>query len=81
MQAREVVLGAGRHQDQPDDGDVQHGARHRGAVLGHVCTWELENWGGGWIFAPDYYPSGEELFQTGARSNSGQLLRPDRRTR
>lgn len=38
---------------------------------GASCTWELENWGGGWIFAPDYYPSGEVLFQTGASSNGG----------
>ncbi len=38
---------------------------------GKSCTWEMENWGGGWIFAPDYYPSGEDLFQTGAGSNAG----------
>ena len=38
---------------------------------GKSCTWELENWGGGWVYAPDYYPSGELLFQTGAGSNSG----------
>jgi len=38
---------------------------------GSSCSWEGENWGGGWIFAPDYYPSGEDLFQTGASSNSG----------
>src|SRR5579875_530097 len=35
------------------------------------CSWEMANWGGGWIFAPDYYPSGEDLFATGAGSNSG----------
>jgi peptide/nickel transport system substrate-binding protein len=35
------------------------------------CSWQLENWGGGWIFSPDYYPSGEDIFQTGAGSNSG----------
>jgi peptide/nickel transport system substrate-binding protein len=35
------------------------------------CSWQLENWGAGWIFAPDYYPTGEEIFQTGAGSNSG----------
>ncbi|HUJ54572.1 MAG TPA: ABC transporter substrate-binding protein [Gaiellaceae bacterium] len=35
------------------------------------CSWQMANWGGGWIFAPDYYPSGEDLFQTGAGSNSG----------
>jgi peptide/nickel transport system substrate-binding protein len=38
---------------------------------GKSCTWELESWGGGWVYAPDYYPSGELLFQTGAGSNSG----------
>ncbi len=38
---------------------------------GASCTWQMENWGGGWIFAPDYYPSGEVLFQTGASSNGG----------
>jgi peptide/nickel transport system substrate-binding protein len=38
------------------------------------CSWELENWGAGWIFAPDYYPSGEEIFQSGAGSNSGNYV-------
>jgi len=38
---------------------------------GKSCTWELENWGGGWVYAPDFYPSGEEIFQTGAGSNGG----------
>jgi peptide/nickel transport system substrate-binding protein len=40
------------------------------------CGWELENWGGGWVFAPDYYPSGEDLFQTGAGSNGGSYHNP-----
>jgi peptide/nickel transport system substrate-binding protein len=35
------------------------------------CTWDMANWGGGWIFAPDYYPSGEDLFEPGAASNVG----------
>ncbi len=38
---------------------------------GPSCTWELENWGAGWVYAPDYYPTGEEIFSTGAGSNSG----------
>jgi peptide/nickel transport system substrate-binding protein len=38
---------------------------------GSGCTWDFANWGGGWIFAPDYYPTGEDLFQTGAGSNPG----------
>jgi peptide/nickel transport system substrate-binding protein len=43
---------------------------------GSSCTWEFGNWGGGWIFAPDYYPSGELLFQTDASSNSGSYSDP-----
>lgn len=43
---------------------------------GSSCTWQLENWGAGWIFAPDYYPSGEDLFQTGASSNGGSYSDP-----
>lgn len=40
------------------------------------CSWELENWGAGWIFAPDYYPTGEEIFESGAGSNSGNFSTP-----
>jgi peptide/nickel transport system substrate-binding protein len=35
------------------------------------CNWQISNWGGGWIYAPDFLPSGEDLFATGAGSNSG----------
>ncbi len=35
------------------------------------CAWQLQNWGAGWVFAPDYYPTGEAIFQSGAGSNSG----------
>ena len=38
---------------------------------GAACAWELQNWGSGWVFSPDYYPTGEQIFQTGAPSNSG----------
>jgi peptide/nickel transport system substrate-binding protein len=38
---------------------------------GAKCTWQMGNWGGGWVFAPDYYPTGESIFGTGAASNSG----------
>jgi peptide/nickel transport system substrate-binding protein len=34
-----------------------------------ACTWTAENWGGGWTYLPDFYPSGEELFATGAAAN------------
>jgi peptide/nickel transport system substrate-binding protein len=34
-------------------------------------AWDMANWGGGWLYAPDYLPTGEEIFATGAGSNSG----------
>ncbi|HEY5266486.1 MAG TPA: ABC transporter substrate-binding protein [Acidimicrobiales bacterium] len=37
-----------------------------------ATTFDICNWGGGWLYAPDYYPSGEPLYLTGAGSNSGQ---------
>jgi len=36
-----------------------------GAAAWHICAY------GGWIYAPDYYPSGEVLFAAGSGSNSG----------
>jgi peptide/nickel transport system substrate-binding protein len=35
------------------------------------CSWELQDWGGGWTYAPDYYPSGEDLFSLGAIADYG----------
>jgi peptide/nickel transport system substrate-binding protein len=35
------------------------------------CAWDMGNWGGGWTFVPDYYPSGETLFLSGSGANSG----------
>jgi peptide/nickel transport system substrate-binding protein len=35
------------------------------------CNWDMANWGFGWSFSPDYLPTGEELFQCGAVSDSG----------
>jgi peptide/nickel transport system substrate-binding protein len=40
-------------------------------VGGSGCTWELEDPGTGWTFYPDVYPSGEEIFGTGAGTNVG----------
>lgn len=40
------------------------------------CNWQISNWGGGWIYAPDFLPSGEALFATGAGSNSGNYTDP-----
>jgi peptide/nickel transport system substrate-binding protein len=40
------------------------------------CNWDMADWGGGWSFAPDYLPTGEELFQSGAVANSGGFSDP-----
>jgi peptide/nickel transport system substrate-binding protein len=41
-----------------------------------ACNWELGNYGGAWIFEPDHYPSGEEIFQTGALGNVNNYSNP-----
>ena len=35
------------------------------------CDWDMANWAGGWVFGPDYLPTGEALFHCGAPANSG----------
>jgi peptide/nickel transport system substrate-binding protein len=35
------------------------------------CSWELGQYGQPWVFSPDHYPSGEEIFQSGALGNVG----------
>lgn len=37
-----------------------------------TCTWTAEFWGGGWTYAPDYLPTGTELFETNAAANYGR---------
>lgn len=39
------------------------------ACSGASCSWEMENGGGGWTYAPGSYPTGEQLTLTGAVSN------------
>jgi peptide/nickel transport system substrate-binding protein len=40
-------------------------------VVAHIsCAWDMADWGGGWTFVPDYYPSGETLFLSGSGANS-----------
>ena len=43
------------------------------------CQWEMENWGNegyAWTYSPDFYPTGGEIFQTGALSNFGHYDNP-----
>ena len=55
---------------KPFDQVVAIGAPN--CVVAHTsCDWDMANWGGGWSFVPDYYPSGETLFESGSGANSG----------
>ena len=40
------------------------------------CKWTAENWGAGWIYGPDYLPTGESLFAPGAVANYGSYNDP-----
>jgi peptide/nickel transport system substrate-binding protein len=40
------------------------------------CSWDMADWGLGWSYAPDYYPTGETLFLCGAIANSSGYCSP-----
>ncbi|MBW4030601.1 MAG: hypothetical protein HIU57_08020 [Acidobacteria bacterium] len=42
-----------------------------GDCVSNAANWSICLWGAGWIYAPDYYPSGESLFVPGASFNIG----------
>jgi peptide/nickel transport system substrate-binding protein len=35
------------------------------------CSWQMSNWGGGWVYGVDPYPTGDQLFATDSDSNFG----------
>jgi peptide/nickel transport system substrate-binding protein len=41
-----------------------------------ACTWQIGQYGTAWLFEPDHYPSGEEIFQTGALGNVNNYSDP-----
>ncbi len=41
-----------------------------------ACSWQLGQYGAGWVFEPDHYPSGEEIFETGALGNVSNFSNP-----
>jgi peptide/nickel transport system substrate-binding protein len=47
-----------------------------GDCVSNAATWSICLWGAGWIYAPDYYPSGESLFVPGASFNIGAYSNP-----
>ncbi len=40
---------------------------------GASCTWQMENWGGGWSYGPDYEPTGGELFSSTSGTGFGNV--------
>ncbi len=44
--------------------------------VGNSANWSICLWGAGWIYAPDYYPSGESLYVPGASFNIGDFSDP-----
>jgi peptide/nickel transport system substrate-binding protein len=43
---------------------------------GGSCSWDLGNWGGGWIYGVNPVPTGDQIFLTGAGGNFGQYSDP-----
>jgi peptide/nickel transport system substrate-binding protein len=41
------------------------------------CSWEMLNYGGGWTYGVDPYPTGDQLFETGSGSNSSNYSDPE----
>lgn len=39
------------------------------------CAWEMQ-WWAGWSYEPDFYPTGDEIFYSGAQSNPGAYSDP-----
>lgn len=53
------------------------GTMDNGCTYTTPCTnWDMANWIGGWSYDPDFFPTGEEIFQTGAGSNVGDYSNP-----
>lgn len=45
---------------------------HGHCSFSHPCSdWQFANTGGGWVYDPDYYPTGGELYSVGAGANTG----------
>ena len=47
-----------------------------GDCVSNSSSWSICLWGAGWIYAPDYYPSGEWAFVKGASFNIGLYYNP-----
>jgi len=55
------------------------GTAFGGCTFASPCSnWELADWGANvdWVYSPDYFPTGGELYATGASSNAGDYSNP-----
>ena len=55
------------------------GTAFGGCTFASPCSnWELADWGSNvdWVYSPDYFPTGGELYATGASSNAGDYSNP-----
>lgn len=53
------------------------GTMDNGCTYATPCSnWDMANWIGGWSYAPDYFPTGGEIFQSGSGSNVGDYSNP-----
>jgi len=41
------------------------------------CSWQMLNYGGGWTYGVNPYPTGDQLFETGSGSNSSNYSSPE----
>ena len=58
-------------QGQSFDQVVKTAGANCKVVPGSNCSaWQIADWGGGWIYVPDYFPSGETLTVSGATANN-----------
>jgi len=59
---------------KPMPADAAYAAAAQCTPSQAACTWGIFNTA--WVYSPDYYPSGEDLFETGAGSNFGSYSDP-----
>jgi peptide/nickel transport system substrate-binding protein len=41
------------------------------------CSWEAENWGSGWVYFPDYFPTGEYMLDSSSIDNYSNYSSPE----
>jgi peptide/nickel transport system substrate-binding protein len=71
LQSNAAALGIKLNIEAQPFNEVTATAGGNCVVTKSSCNWDLGNWGGGWSFAPNFLPTGEELFKCGAVGDSG----------